>query len=122
MYEIILGIVSTLDSRPIPEYAPQPYVALMKQCLDVDNAKRPTTNHLAQTLHGWFLTLIGHNQPIQAKGLTGLRSRWFSDLIKQIKKIIKDCGIRKAFTNNREQQWQNQRRRFREKSIIYAYI
>jgi len=123
MYEIISGIDSPPDSRPpIPEYAPQHYVALMTQCLDVDRTKRPTANQLAETLHGWFSTLIGDNKPTQPNGLSGFLSRWFSDVINKINKIKEDWEIRKAFTKDREQQWQKQMKQCQEKSILYGYI
>src|SRR5437764_9311742 len=63
---------------PIPQYAPEPYVTLMKQCWDPIGTNRPTANELFSQIDDWESILNNY---------------------------YKDPEIERTFSKQREEQW-----------------
>ena len=80
--QILIRDICLKELRPIiPEYAPKPYVALMKQCWDPIPTNRPTANGLHNQLWGWSQILADYED---------------------------DSEIKRAFNKEREDQWKAQ--------------
>ena len=75
---LIIDICANGLRPPIPDYAPEPYVTLMKQCWDPIPANRPIANNINEQLCTWDSILEGYKD---------------------------DVEIKRAFNKEREQQW-----------------
>jgi len=79
---LIIDICINQLPPPIPEYAPEPYVTLMKQCWDTIPTNRPTADHLWNQFSHWHNCLIFANRYQK-----------------------KSQQIKRAFNNEREKKW-----------------
>jgi serine/threonine protein kinase len=78
-YDLHLALDICKGERPqIPEYAPEPYVTLMKRCWDPIPANRPTSLKLRQHLCDWDSALYNNssNQEIREAFSQELENRW----------------------------------------------
>jgi hypothetical protein len=79
-YDLHLALDICKGERPqISEYAPEPYVILMKRCWDPIPSNRPTSIELSQHFNDWDIALYGMKYSNQ--------------------------GIRKVFSQEREVRW-----------------
>jgi serine/threonine protein kinase len=77
-YDLHLALDICKGERPqIPEYAPEPYVTLMKRCWDPIPTNRPTSEELLQHFNDW---LIAMKQEIREVFSKEREDRWRTKL------------------------------------------
>jgi serine/threonine protein kinase len=98
--------ICTRGKRPeIPEYAPEPYVTLMKKCWDSDRTKRPDAGTLSDEFNKWFRILMKVDDDSEGiyQAFTSSEEKWKTQLqVSQSRENLHSLYTSKSIVNTRE--------------------
>ncbi|CAG8556750.1 8417_t:CDS:2 [Acaulospora morrowiae] len=83
-YDVHLALAVCGGERPpIPNYAPEPYIKLMKQCWNPIPTNRPTAYELYEELHKWWNEF--HHDHVLLQSFTKKREKMWRARLRELK-------------------------------------